>query len=64
LSSLRAAPPTDSRSSSLSCYEEPGLPARGPHHTLEIQAGGATQLWALRRDGRGGWDAHLVYETR
>lgn len=35
---------------SLSSWREPGLPARGPVHTLEIHAGTAWQLWMVRTD--------------
>jgi len=35
----------------LASWHEPGLPAQGPLHTLEIHAGESWQLWLIRTDG-------------
>ena len=48
----------------LSYLETPGLPALGPHHTVELHAGGSWQLWALslRPDGASAYE--LLLENR
>ncbi|MFO7654777.1 MAG: N-acetylmuramoyl-L-alanine amidase [Candidatus Krumholzibacteriia bacterium] len=45
-------------------HGEPGLPAPGPHHTLEVHADDLAQLWAFTRAGHGTWQARLLHEIR
>ncbi len=55
-------PPADGAASptSISSWNEPGLPAAGPVHTLEVHTAAAWQLWRLERGPDGTWTGALV----
>lgn len=43
---------------------DPGLPAAGARHLLELRSGPRWQLWALSRSGAGRWHSRLLAEQR
>jgi hypothetical protein len=45
----------------VSSWREPGVPARGPLHTLEVHTPDRWQLWLVSADGADGWTARLAY---
>jgi len=44
--------------------DDPGLPALGDHHLLELRAGPHWQLWALDRLPGGDWHGRVLLENR
>jgi hypothetical protein len=47
----------------LDSFRDPGLPALGTQHTLEIQAGPHQQLWLLEKTASG-FEGRLMFDTR
>lgn len=43
---------------------DPGLPAAGAHHVLELHAGPHWQLWTLTRQPSGDWHGRVFLENR
>lgn len=48
---------------SVSLWGEPGMPAAGPDHTLEVHGPAGWQLWALTRGEDGAWTGRLVHRA-
>jgi N-acetylmuramoyl-L-alanine amidase len=43
---------------------DPGLPAAGPHHVVELHAGPHWQVWTLTRSPAGSWQGRIFLESR